>query len=379
MTDKIQNALRKIAQDESWYDKLLTPGRWLGDKIGTGWGWLDTNFLNNPLNKGRTGPNQYFDLIQAAANKDAWKSAAVRAGSHPGGAMEYFSDPNNADDAMSLYTALDNRAARTKIKQDQVVDRYRAISAAKDEWKRANPGKQITREIEDSIASKYKQLYSEDYDAVHRQLGLMINHATKAKGGFRKNFSTTMRMLNDAKNAGNYLLPRDGTGEILVRENVGDYFSDEAKKHIDAMHRLASDDARMSMLKDIDKNAYDNLNKYKSRIAFASRNHGALKSLWSLKTNPLMWIVRALLFGDRNAFAAIRGINDIITNRNSEWYKAANDTLADLGVGEGDREKAYSAFRKKVNPYLPWARLLHNVRGVLGGSKDFKPIIYRGR
>ena len=360
--------LYKIAQQESFPEKL---GRY--------WGTYVPLILNHPVNYGRKGPNQYFDVLRAGFNARKYKDAANRISKAPGGALEYFSDPDNAGDAELIHDALDNKVAAYEAKAARARDRHLNTIAETKKWRLANPGKEIPESELNKIRNAYDTANPRtDLDQTREQLGAVINHAKTAPGGYAKNFATTMRMFRDAKAAADYLIPADSSGKVVGRENFDDYFSDEAKGHIDAIHRLTSDPGRLNILKSVDKNIYNDLEKYKNHIAFASKNHGALKSLWSLYNNPLMWIVRALVIGDRNAFAAIRGMHDMTTNRNSEWYRAANDAMKDLGFSPEERERGYAALKNKVNPYMPWARLLHNVRGVAGGSKDFKPITYRG-
>lgn len=366
----MNSVLRKTAKSESWLD---TVGRY--------WGTYVPLLLNHPANHGRTGPNQYFEVLEAGLNQDDWAEAAYRVSNAPGGAIDYFSHPDNAEDAELLYRALSNRVAVREAENARTLAKHRYKISETKKWLQNNPGKEMSDAELSEIMAKYDAANPKtDLKLIHKQLGAVIDHANKTPGDFANNFSTTMRVFRDAQQAGNYLFPRDPkTGKIIGRNSLEEYFNEDGKKHIDAVNRLASDPARMNILKRIDTDTYNDINKYKKQLSFASRNHGALKSLYSLYNNPFMWLVRAIFLGDRDALSAIRGMHAMTTDRNSEWYQVADDTLGAVGLGPEDRKNIHTSIKKAAKPYMPWARLLHNVRGVAGGDKDFKPIIYRGR
>lgn len=323
----------------------------LFERLGSFWGSKISPILNHPANRGRSGPGQYYDIASAGINEGNWQAAASRISAQQD-PMAYMETPDGAKDARLVHQALNNPVGMYEAKADALRKRHAYKLQYIDNWKKNNQGKQLSDEALAAHMAEYDSS-TLDLDATKQTFNALVDYAEQQPLDYEARFNDSVRSLNNLRKSHAYISANS--------KNLADsLLNDEGYAHLSNMHAFVNDKNKMSLLKKISPESHEQLQNKRRALTFGYNNHAALKSLKALSTNPLMWLIRTLLLGGSSDLAALRGIHSAVTDTKSDWHKYVSPMIS-----------------KDNRRYMPWLRLVHNVRGTLTGNKNFKPIIYR--
>ena len=171
----------------------------------------------------------------------------------------------------------------------------------------------------------------------------------------RNGYAKAMSELKAMRTAGGWLSDNADNEEAML--------SDEGIAHAKTVSNAlnSSNKKQLAALGILAPTATNSLNENKGKIQMLANNGGVLRSMYQLKKNPLMWFLKSFFSSNpTNFYKTVGALHTAATDKGSDWHQFIGKDL--------------DAYKN----YMPWMRLAHNVRGVMGGDQNFKPITYAG-